>query len=173
MRRLCRRRRRIDHRHGQDREPLLNASAGGVPRLRESAHRQRAGCAWSTAAAVCDSDDGRNRERDDGRGRIRSRAETREDRNLESSAQAHTRLSRSRAHADVAPRGDGISRPRCVVSRPRVVHGDSVYRSAASLEALVAADVSGQQSNQRRVVAASTAHGGDASGTGVRRWRRR
>ena len=67
-------------------------------------------------------------------------------------------LSRSGEHADAAAGGRGRERPRRSEPRDRVLHGDSVYRAAASGTAVAASRLSGIESDQRRLGAAGATH---------------
>ncbi len=96
VRRDRRRWRRFVDRHGEGREPLHEPSAGRLPRLRQQADREGPGGPRPGEAALRDPDDSWHCQRDDRRRHLRPDATAREDRYLESIAQAHARLSRSR-----------------------------------------------------------------------------
>ena len=102
VRRVRRRRRRLDDRHRQGGQPLHDVSARRLSRLRQPADRQGLAGARSAQAADRDSDDGGHRQRDDRRQHLRSDAAAREDRHRQPPPQADARPARSRQHADDA-----------------------------------------------------------------------
>ncbi len=97
----------------------------------------------------------------------------REDRHREPAIEADARHARSRQHADDAAGSRGVERPRHPQPRDRIVHGDAVHRAADAGPSEDAARLSGIESDQRRVVAAGAADGGEVSGARGRRSIRR
>ena len=79
-----------------------------------------------------------------------------------------TRCIRRLISSTTSTRGGGIGRPRHPVSRRRIVHGDSVHGSPSSIASVGACSLPGREPDQRRVVAASDAHGRRASHRGCR-----
>ena len=139
LRRVRRRRRRLDDRHRQGRQPLHDVSAGRLSGLREPADWQGARGPWTAQAADGDSDDRRHRQRDHRRQRVRPDASPRQDRNLQPPAEADARLPRSGQHPDDAGAGCRIERPRHPQPRGRVVHRAALHRAAAAGSAVAAA----------------------------------